>query len=113
MAHEQPHEAARAAGVDAEGLHWRRHRLPVALLQDLQRRYHTASAGEIGTAAIGAELAPPRIPTDDHARHNPKDDLRHHRGQEKADTGLFPLVLEQCPVDDTANDASEKDDEGI
>src|SRR3982074_714170 len=104
MAHEQPHEAVRTAGVDSESLHLRWHRLPVALLQYLQRRNHTASAGEIGTAPIGAKLPPPRIPTDDHAGKNSKDDLRHHRGQEEPDPGLRPVVLEQHPVDETTND---------
>src|SRR4030088_1236236 len=113
MAHEQPHETARAAGVDAEGLHLRWHRFPMALLQYLQRGYHAAGPIEIGTAPIGAKLPPPRIPTDDHAGQNSEEALRHHRGQKEPDPGLFPVVLEQHTVDETTNDTRQKYDECI
>jgi len=93
MAHEQLHEAIRPAGIDAEGLHLRRHRRSLAALQCLQRVDHTTRSGEVSTAAIGAKLAAPRKPTDDQARDDAEHDLRHQSGQEKADPGFFPSFL--------------------
>ena len=74
-------------GVDAEGLHLRRHRLAVAALQHLERADHVAGAGEIRTAAVGAEFPVPRKPADDHAGEDAEHELRHHRGHEEADAG--------------------------
>src|ERR1700723_1318842 len=113
MAHEQPHEAAATAGVDSEGLHLRRHRLPLTSFQCLERRNHTAGSRKIGAASIGTKLTPPRIPADDHAREYPEYDLRHHRGQKEADAGLLPVVLEQRPIHEATDDSRQKYDEGV
>ena len=52
MSHEETHQAPRAAGVDPEGLHLRRHRLPLTALQCLERRDHAAGARQIGAGHI-------------------------------------------------------------
>src|ERR1700722_4944963 len=113
MGHEQTHEAARAAGVDSEGLHLRRHRFSLTTLQHLERLDHFPGPGKIGTAPICAVLAPPRIPTDDHACEYPQYDLRRQSREKKSDSRLLPVVPEQRPVDDATNDSREKYDERI
>ena len=57
---------------------------------------------------VGAKLPAPRIPADDHTGEDAQHELGDQGGQKKTDTGLFPVVLEQRPIDDAADDAGEK-----
>src|SRR5882757_3937350 len=113
MAHKQPHDSIRAARVDSKSLQLLRHRLTLTALQHLQRIDHVAGAGKIGAASIGTELAPTRVPANDHARENAQYELRYHGGQEKSDARTLPVVAQNRSIDDAPDDTREKNHECI